>query len=262
MSHDQTILLSFDLEEFDIPLEYGATLSLDEQLAVATQGCTALLDMLDRLEVTCTFFITGIFADARHDLLHRIAEKHEVASHGLEHSNFENAHLAESRDLLQRLTSQPVAGFRRARLADTDADAIRNAGYTYDSSINPTWLPGRYNHLDQPRARYQMSNGLWQIPISTMPYTRLPLFWLSLKNLPAPMLKAMAKLALNKDGYLNTFAHPWEFADLNSYTMLPGYVRRRHGRPLLDRYAKLIQIWKTWGRFQSISSLITASTAA
>lgn len=258
MSDAPAILLSFDLEEFDIPLEYGGTLSLDEQLDVTTHGCTALLDMLDRLDVTATFFITGVFADARHDLLQRIAAKHEVASHGLEHSNFQNRHLAESRELLQRLTDQPVTGFRRARLADTDSDAIRDAGYTYDSSINPTYLPGRYNHLSQPRSLHQMKNGLWQLPISTMPYTRFPLFWLSLKNLPLPMLNMMARLAIKHDGYLNTFAHPWEFADLSKYTMLPGYVRRRHGQPLLERYAKLIKRWKTWGEFCVIQNRVSA----
>ncbi len=32
------ILLGFDVEEFDMPLEYGKTLPFDEQLAISTTG--------------------------------------------------------------------------------------------------------------------------------------------------------------------------------------------------------------------------------
>ena len=32
------VLLSFDLEEFDIPNEYGANIPVEEQLTVTTEG--------------------------------------------------------------------------------------------------------------------------------------------------------------------------------------------------------------------------------
>ena len=217
---------------------------MDEQLTIATQGIEVLLEMLDQHDVTCTFFITGVFARARPELIRRIAEHHEIASHSLYHSRFETSHLAESRQLLKDISGQPVLGFRRARLAQTSTDAIYEAGYTYDSSINPTYLPGRYNNLNEPRRLHRLPNGLWELPISTMPWTRLPIFWLSLKNLPVSMLNFIALRAIYSDGYLNTFAHPWEFADLSKYTMLPGYTRRLDGQRLVDRYAKLIAVWQ------------------
>ena len=250
------ICLSFDLEEFDIPLEYGSEIDMDEQLAVATQGIEALLAMLNQLDVTCTFFITGVFAKAQPEVVRRIAERHEIASHSLYHSQFETSHLAESRQLLEDISGQPVVGFRRARLAQTSTDAIHKAGYIYDSSINPTYLPGRYNNLREPRRLHRLPNGLWELPISTMPWTRLPIFWLSLKNLPMGLLNFMARRAIHTDGYLNTFAHPWEFTSLSNYTVLPSYTRKPDGQALLDRYATMIEHWKTLGTFKSMREII------
>ena len=49
------VLLSFDLAEFDIPNEYGATLGTEEQLDVTRRGMNALLPVLNQLQapVTC-----------------------------------------------------------------------------------------------------------------------------------------------------------------------------------------------------------------
>ena len=177
------------------------------------------------------------------------------------HSQFENAHLGESRRMLQDISGQPVTGFRRARLASTDNQAIADAGYRYDSSINPTYLPGRYNNLDKPRRLYALTPELIELPISTMPFTRFPIFWLSLNNLPTAVTGAMAPLATQCDGYLNTFAHPWEFADLSKYAMLPGYVRRVDGDRWLNKLATLIAGWKSAGRFMAISDYLSEHDA-
>ena len=41
-----TILLSFDVEEFDMPLEYGRQLSITEQMAVGMSGLHAISTIL------------------------------------------------------------------------------------------------------------------------------------------------------------------------------------------------------------------------
>ncbi|MGV0026245.1 hypothetical protein ACFE35_14670 [Phormidesmis priestleyi ANT.L61.2] len=55
------ILLSFDLEEFDVPEEYGA---IDDttKFKVSLQGLEPVLELLHRLNVKATFFVTANFA--------------------------------------------------------------------------------------------------------------------------------------------------------------------------------------------------------
>ena len=71
------------------------------------------------------------------------------------------------------------------------------AGYTYNSSINPTYLPGRYNNFDKPRTYYKQ-DGVWQIPASVSPLIRFPLFWLSFHNLPLWIYKLLANWTYKK----------------------------------------------------------------
>src|SRR5690625_1695603 len=66
------VMLSFDLEEFDIPTEYGQAVDLDEQMAVGRRGAEATLAMLERLNVPATFFTTAHFAEAHPQLMRRI----------------------------------------------------------------------------------------------------------------------------------------------------------------------------------------------
>ena len=58
-----------------------------------------------------------------------------------------------------------------------DNAAIARAGYRYNSSLNPAFIPGRYMHLDSPRTWF-MADGVMQIPASVSPLLRVPLFWL------------------------------------------------------------------------------------
>ena len=70
-------------------------------------------------------------------------------------------------------------------------DAVSVAGYCYDASIHPTWLPGRYNNLHLPKTSY-FDNELLRIPASVSPTLRIPLFWLSFKNFPFEYYKKLA----------------------------------------------------------------------
>lgn len=79
------ILLSFDIEEFDMPFEYGLSLSWEEQIRISSEGCRKILNCLSRHEVKATFFCTARFAENAPELIREIGESgHEIASHGYE----------------------------------------------------------------------------------------------------------------------------------------------------------------------------------
>ena len=232
------ILLSFDVEEFDIPLEYGNNLTMDEQIAIGKNGLNNLMPMLDAEGVGCTLFITANFAGHFPKEIKFLAEKHEIASHTYYHSKFENADLLKSKKLLEELSGKTVTGLRMPRMQQPDISEVVKAGFLYDSSINPTWIPGRYNNLRMPRRIFQ-EQGITRVPASVTPNLRLPLFWLAFKNYPYSIFRKLCIDCLKADGYVSLYFHPWEFVDINSYN-LPRYITRLCGLPLLKKLHTLI----------------------
>jgi len=234
------VLLSFDVEEFDVPNEYGLPISPEEGVGVTSEGLVRLLGLLESLDITATWFVTVKFAQSRPDLMARLAGRYEIASHGFNHSGLEPGDLSASRIELERLTGKMVCGFRSPRLKAVRHDDILAAGYAYDSSLNPIWLPGRYMNLFNPRLPHR-SKGLPVLPISTSPVIRYPLFWLSFKRTPLWVFKAMSSWALNDNGYLNIYFHPWEFSDLASWG-LPWWLKNPNGEKMLEKLATYL-LW-------------------
>ena len=147
-----SLLLTIDLEEFDIPLEFGQTIDLETQLKVSLDGLNRLLPMLRKHKVAATFFTTANWAIHHPEMMRQlVAEGYEIASHAYFHSTFEGDDYARSKQTLEQITQQPVRGFRMPRLRPVDFDRLKDEGYTYDASMNPTYLPGRYNNLSQPK---------------------------------------------------------------------------------------------------------------
>lgn len=225
------ILLSFDIEEFDMPYEYGKEIAFDEQLAISNEGTLKILAILSKHNIKATFYCTATFALNRRDIIAKIIDEgHELASHGYYHSDFKPEHLKQSKDVLEEISGQPIKGYRMARMMPVDENEIWKAGYQYNSSINPTFLPGRYNNFDKPRTWF-FQDGVLQLPSSVSPFIRFPLFWLSFHNLPLGILKWLSKITHRKDGYLNLYFHPWEFTDLKQPEKFgfPNYVTKNTG---------------------------------
>jgi peptidoglycan/xylan/chitin deacetylase (PgdA/CDA1 family) len=234
MAERPAALLSFDTEEFDIPREYGREIDHARQIGVNATGMERVLSLLERANVCATFFTTAIFAHERPDLIIRAVEQgHEIASHGYAHSSFAPEDLLRSREAIEAVAGRPVRGFRMARMAPIEHALIEAAGYSYNSSENPIWLPGRYNRFFARRTWY-FSGGLLNIPASASPLLRVPLFWLAFKNLPRAITRGATAAVLRRDGYANIYFHPWEYADIAGEG-LPGYVASPCGAALLER---------------------------
>ena len=238
------VLLSFDIEEFDMPLEYGKEISFDDQINISRAGTTIILDLLQKHQVKATFFSTATFAMHATDLIKRIiSEGHELASHTYFHSKFKNEDLLLSKKILEEISGSKVIGLRMPRMYPVDDFEVENAGYRYNSSLNPTFLPGRYNHLDKPRTYFKKQK-VWQIPASVTPIFRFPLFWISFHNLPLWLYKTLIMFTLKNDKYINIYFHPWEFTDLtdNNRFGFPFYVSKNSGDQMKIRMEKLL-LW-------------------
>lgn len=235
-------LISFDIEEFDMAFEYGKSIAFEAQISISVEGSHQILDLLKKHQVTATFFSTAVFALHAPEIIERIKrEGHELASHSYYHSKFATEDLALAKQQLEELSGLPIAGFRMPRMMPVDEQEIAKAGYLYNSSINPTYLPGRYNNLGVSRTYFE-KEGVWQLPASVSPMFRIPLFWLSFHNFPLWLYKHLLRRAYQKDGYVNIYFHPWEFTSLNDKQKFgfPGYVSKNSGAQMIARMDKLL----------------------
>jgi hypothetical protein len=255
MFKEKFILLSFDVEEFDMPVEYGQMICNQEQMAVGYEGLEVLMNMIEQFQVMATFFTTANFAQHYQPAIRQIATDHEIASHSFYHSCFSKEDIVNSKILLEKITSKKVKGIRMPRMLQVNISDIGQAGYIYDSSIHPTLLPGRYNNLNLPRKPY-VQDGLLRFPVSVSPNLRIPLFWLAFKNFPYSFYKAMVRNVLKRDGYVCLYFHPWEFISLDKYK-IPGYTKRFAGKALQKRFIQLLIDLKSFGNFATMDQYIS-----
>jgi peptidoglycan/xylan/chitin deacetylase (PgdA/CDA1 family) len=253
---NKTILLTFDVEEFDLPNEYENHIGSNEQISVSTSGLLKVLELLDKYDIRATFFVTAVFAEQNPQLIKEISVNNEIASHTCFHSFFENSHVANSKTKLEEIIGKKIYGFRMPRLEKIDLEIVKNAGYSYDSSINPTVIPNRYNNLLKPRKLYiDKKTGIKILPFSVSPVIRFPLFWLSFKNVNYRLYLWMCKLALQKDDYLHLCFHPWEFSNIGHYK-IPKYINKISGSEYIIRFERLLRDLKKEADFSTIIDFI------
>lgn len=244
------ILLSFDTEEFDVPRERGVKYdTLKEGMEVSVIGTNRILDLLKENQVKATFFCTGNFATHAPQTMRRILdEDHEVACHGVDHWEPKETDFRESKRIVEGVIGQTVNGYRQPRMFPVSDEEIEGAGYTYNSSLNPAFIPGRYMHLSEPRTWF-MKGSVMQIPASVTPLIRFPLFWLALHNLPLGIYEWMVRRTLKHDGYFVTYFHPWEFYELKEHPELKmSFIIKNHsGMEHVRRLDHVIKMLKGRG---------------
>ena len=57
----KSVLLSFDIEEFDLPTEFGAEIARDDMFAIAGEGTRRILRTVNEAGARVTFFVTAAF---------------------------------------------------------------------------------------------------------------------------------------------------------------------------------------------------------
>jgi polysaccharide deacetylase family protein (PEP-CTERM system associated) len=176
--------------------------------------------------VRATFFTLGTVAESQPWIVRRIADAgHEVASHGYHHRRLNRMDgraardaIVRSRQILQDVSGQAVLGFRAPDFSIDGRslhllDVVREAGYRYDSSINPTTLHDVYGAAGAPRDPHRLASGLVEFPPATVRvlglvitvlgggYFRLAPLWLSRRVLTAAEAAGRS---------LMTYTHPYE----------------------------------------------------
>lgn len=241
------VLLSFDVEEFDLPREHDTEISLENGIKVSKSGLLKILKILEKQNVVATFFCTANFVKAEPELIKKIASTgHEIAGHGVDHFMPKQDDVKVSKKTIEKELGIRIVGYRQPRMQAINYKVMKELGYVYDSSVNPAFIPGRYNHLDIPRKPYAR-NDVLEIPTSVATVFRVPLFWLALHLFPQKLYFGLVKMSLRKTGYFATYFHPWEFADLTKFACVPKYIKHNSGEKLEKRLDNLIVSLKKSG---------------
>ena len=211
------MLLSFDVEEFDLHLEFGRQIDEELMFRIGLDGLREVLDLVKDIKVT--FFVSVRFAEKYPEIIESIPEQHEIALHCLRHDDnysmmtdeqFEE-NISKAKKMLENISGKKVVGFRSPRMQKPRYNVLEKLGFLYDSSYTPIWMPGRYNNLFKTR-KIHIKNQVVVLPITTLPLLRIPLFWLSFRNFGVGFANIIYRFCMEK--FINLYFHPWEFVDL------------------------------------------------
>ena len=247
------LFLTFDLEEFDIPLVLcGIPTEECDIYQVTYRGMKKVISLLRGLRVNTTFFTTTTFGRRYPSLLRKLLKAgHEIAFHGYKHNhkyhlmNQANAYrfIRKGKRELEKITGKRIVGFRSPWFFSPSYKILEKLGFKYDSSIHPTWVPGHYFNMRKPRSPSR-KNGLSVLPISVTPLVRLPFSWLWFRNFGLPYAKFCTRMCILDQPYVNIYLHPWEFVDLSKYdagAQLPIMIRRNTGRKMIKMVGSYIR---------------------
>ncbi|MCW5700952.1 MAG: polysaccharide deacetylase family protein, partial [Rhodospirillales bacterium] len=194
-----------------------------------------MLEFLDSLAVKGTVFSVGHVARDHPALIRSIAENgHELACHGLVHRPLDReteasfvADTADAKAMIEDVAGVQVHGYRAPIFSLTPrtpwaADAIRNLGFRYSSSVMPAANP-LYGHSLAPQRPFFWPNGLVELPcpVARMGVLSFPfLGGIYLRYLPSVALRWL--LRRHEGTGLWTYCHPYDFDSEEGFVRFDG----------------------------------------
>jgi hypothetical protein len=175
---NRVLLLTLDLEE-----DGGAAARTIRY--ECAERASLLSELLEREGLTLTVFVSGRLLSERPDLIDLFDRERTIfENHGYDHRDVHGS-AAARRDNLLRGHEAYEAFFRCAPrgyrapngiIGPEELRALHELGYRYDSSVFPTWFPGRYRHSRCPSEDFVWADlDLLECPVSVTSYLRVPL---------------------------------------------------------------------------------------
>jgi len=222
--------LSVDVEEYFQVAAFERTIdraAWDSAKSRVEYSTHRVLDLFADRSVKATFFVLGWIAERHPSLIHRIvAEGHELASHGYDHTRVHQYTPVQFRDdvtktkaILEDLGGVAIRGYRAPSYSINGRnlwalDVLHETGHVYSSSIYPI-RHDLYGMPEAPRFAFRFKpDGILEIPVTTVRwggsnypcggggYFRL---------LPYPLFRWALRRVNEMDRQSGLFYfHPWE----------------------------------------------------
>ena len=214
---DKTVSLTIDVES-----DWGGRVKLSEGIK---KCIPEILRLLDDFNINATFFLSGVTINENSDILWDIVDAgHEIASHGYTHEDHSkmskdelSLEIAKSKDVINDEFGIEVVGFRapQGRTNKYLFDVLAELKFKYDSSLIRSIIPGRYANLLIPSEPYQLKKGLLEIPISCLPYLRIPFGLLWINAIGFGRFKIFLN-AVKLPNHITIFLHPFDLLQKKS----------------------------------------------
>ena len=195
-----------------------------------TRQTDTILEILDSTQNKATFFVLGMLAKFRPDIVKKIAAQgHEIALHGMNHLdmrklNRQSAYndISDSYKLITDIIGVPVYGYRAPYFSvDTSnlylLEVLTETGLMYDSSIFPIKLKryGIENFSVNP-ALYKLQNGkeIVEFPLTIFEWKnkKLPVAGGGyMRVAPHMVIKHIFKKLYQQQKSVILYMHPYEF---------------------------------------------------
>jgi polysaccharide deacetylase family protein (PEP-CTERM system associated) len=230
LSDRPRLVLTFDLEDWhQIVHRSLGVAEWDRPHPAFERQVGALLQLLDELGVTGTFFVLGMCAKNYPHAVREIAARgHELGSHGFAHVRVHEQSPEEFRrdvvasiELLEELAGRRPAGYRAPAFSITRETAwayevLADLAFEYDSSQYDTpRLPGRLSGIPAEPYRLEVDGrSLVEFPVAVGSWRgrRVPVgggtYW---RMLPSRVLFGALRGAAGPNAAPVLYFHPYEF---------------------------------------------------
>lgn len=261
-------VLSMDVEDWYHLDYFSGLVPAAARTESMLDGLDAYLSILSGHSIRTTFFVLGELArPLAQTLRDMVAAGHEIASHGMAHQRPLRMSVASFGDDLRRskaeleqVVQRPVAGFRAPcfSLDRRRLEAVRQAGYTYDSSRIDFAGHPLYGSLDVGDFRvaspgHVVQDGFHEFEVSTLPVLgrRVPVSGGGyLRIAPWAIMRPLIRSYLRGSPLYVLYIHPFEVSSRPvpaeaARLSWPQRLRFRTGRAgvpnKLERLVRLLQ---------------------
>jgi len=225
-------ILGIDFEEWYHPELIKDHVKNDQKIPKIFKGIDIILDLLNKHNISATFFVVGEILQHDPELIDKIiSNDHEIAFHTMHHDrvdslNFSNKFDDELKEF-KKLTNDKSKGFRAPTFSLNEKSSfiikmLEKYNYIYDSSIMPA-KTSMYGNPNADKKPYKITsenlennseNGkLWEFPlmVTKLLGKQIPAaggFYL--RTLPLYMIKNAIKNYENEHMPACFYVHSWE----------------------------------------------------
>jgi len=209
------------------------------------------IEMIQELDVPVSIFVVGRFLEesphAVEALRSELDSEFHLHSYGHdpEMSQGFNSDLRQGIEAFKTFFGSSPDGYRAplGRITDQQLVTLDRQGFTFDSSIYPSYRPGAYNNLTAPTEPYQPHNTdtIVELPIGVIPYLRIPAAQSYLKLFGQSYLRLFDMVELPDPLIYVTHLHDFFETEANEYRTQPmKAIQKRNLRTSTDLFESVI----------------------